>query len=496
MNYLDAQPLKFVNYLRGSAAATEPASTLQADVTSGANPQAQLRDPEPRFTKTFLSNLVKPVLFPTDADMKEKMILDDEDIRDLYKEIYETTRYKQHIIPHAVFEELRSMSEAAPFYPENAIEEEQYLHDDNRRAFSVQTHKDLVRVVRRSRGMRYDNDDNWHYFVYQSLLEQVFQDPNYAGSKKNPATTVQWQYVREAKIATDAVPHLKIGSTPEATSDYHARTQSKNADYVMVLNTDPNNKKLQRAIRASSSKKDASEKPWVNQTMQANLLSDMIGVSICIRVDSKQTDPAHNLGLWTAAWHHRMAELREHRFPAPVDKMAVETLLSNEPNKAPAKAPQPRMISLPVIAVEQQDWSIYYAMDTGDSIMMCGPYKLGSTATSLEAYVLLKNLRLLKAWVAKEFAQAMADWFLKDNESIAKDRKKVKEARFSRERRAERKAAAKQAYEEEMSEDGKWWSEDWVDSEKTDSPWEEEADGDGSEESEESEETLECVTPQ
>ncbi|KAH8753812.1 hypothetical protein F5883DRAFT_356436, partial [Diaporthe sp. PMI_573] len=125
----------------------------------------------------------------------------------------------------------------------------------------------------------------------------------------------------------------------------------------------------------------------VNQTTYYPIRDSPIAVSIETKQDYSSRDPVLQLGIWVAAWHRRMMSL----YTAP----------------APMRA---KVVSLPLIVTTGHDWQVYFACDRDNSIEMYGPLRMGSSATLLDAYVLLASLSSLKEWIETTFYQAMRDW--------------------------------------------------------------------------------------
>ncbi|KAH8752287.1 hypothetical protein F5883DRAFT_370507, partial [Diaporthe sp. PMI_573] len=106
-----------------------------------------------------------------------------------------------------------------------------------------------------------------------------------------------------------------------------------------------------------------------------------IAVSIETKQDYSSRDPVLQLGIWVAAWHRRMMSLYTARGLALLDEHPQEA--------APMRA---KVVSLPLIVTTGHDWQVYFACDRDNSIEMYGPLRMGSSATLLDAYVLLASL--------------------------------------------------------------------------------------------------------
>ncbi|KAI1735978.1 hypothetical protein F4680DRAFT_452430 [Xylaria scruposa] len=103
---------------------------------------------------------------------------------------------------------------------------------------------------------------------------------------------------------------------------------------------------------------------------------NLTAISIAARSNSEQQEPLVRLGIRTAAWH--------------------EYIMKN------SAKPRKSML-IPVIKICDHNWIMYYACDSGYSVDMYGPMRLGSTHSVLDASVLISSLQLLKQWIKTHF---------------------------------------------------------------------------------------------
>ncbi|KAK9787720.1 putative methyltransferase type 11 [Seiridium cardinale] len=268
----------------------------------------------------------------------------------------------------------------------------------------------------------------WNNHVHTPLLELVFGSmplaPQRTHQPQRVATRVE--AVMSATIAGNSVPSIRPqdphqGPWPLAASvslnssarnseedledtelvkadgvdQVHSRSRSRKVDYVVVLDiaeTDP----LHSAIR-NASFEEATGKLHVNQTEYPSVALSPIAVSI--ETKANVDDARVQLGIWIAAWHKRMYDLRAR---ASGDRITSWT----RPDTA-----NPALVSTPQILVERHRWELYFACDRGQRIELIGPVHLGSTSSLVGAYALISCLEAVKGWVETVFAEQAEAWF-------------------------------------------------------------------------------------
>lgn len=264
-----------------------------------------------------------------------------DDIRALYKIIKAAAQFKQRIIPYEVRDQILALEDDIP----DATFREPNL--DTAPAAS-DAHVTLLRIVRAAtKSEQYKRSEaGWNNHVHAPLLELVFGsdpwDPD--GPDADKPVVARFEAVMGATIVGTAIPFIQpsqrddadlacsvsLNSSAEGTNadsagagaidltrinltELHSRSESKKVDYVLVMYINEK-EKLRQVIWDSTFEKRLGY-GYVNQTLLLNLLYNPIAVSIETKIASSQADPLVQLGLWTAAWHKRMYELRDRLFP-------------------------------------------------------------------------------------------------------------------------------------------------------------------------------------
>ncbi|KAI0868227.1 hypothetical protein GGS24DRAFT_223891 [Hypoxylon argillaceum] len=354
-----------------------------------------------------------------------------DDIKNLYTRIFAAAQYRQHIIPREVRSLIEALNPDIPDY---------FFRDpDHDSASALATYKMLQSIVQASGTSQKHRrlEAGWNHHVHTPLLDLVFgslldRDTDASDSNTTLATrkpvAAHFEAVMGATVVSTTIPLLQqpqpdapnlglacsvsvdssVQSSQDSTVDLaridphtiHSRSESKKVDYVLVMYID-DQEPLHRVIS------DTTFEPqlgygYINQTLLSNLLYNPIAVSIETKIASSREDPLLQLGLWTAAWHKRMATLRERRFPA-----------TPQAYLAGSRVP-PKLVSVPLIEVVAHEWFMYFACDSGQSIDVYGPLQIGSTQSMLEVYSLLTCLEYVKQWIETSFYTAIKDWFLKE----------------------------------------------------------------------------------
>lgn len=353
-----------------------------------------------------------------------------DDIKDLYRRVNAAAQFRQRIIPL----EVRSLIEAV----DDDIPDHVFRDPDPNpnSASALATHETLHSIVRAS-GISEKHrrlEAGWNHHVHTPLLDLVFgallDDDSAKKSSATPAArkpaVAHFEAAMGATVISTTIPLLQqpgsdntlacsvsVDSSAQSSQDstveladvdphaIHSRSESKKVDYVLVMYID-DQEPLYRVIT------DTTFEPqlgygYVNQTLLSNLLYNPIAVSIETKIASSREDPLLQLGLWTAAWHKRMATLRERRFPSTPQAYLASSRAPREP---------PKLVSVPLVEVVAHEWFIYFACDSGRSIDIYGPLHIGSTQSMLEVYTLLTCLEAVKEWIETSFYTAIKDWFL------------------------------------------------------------------------------------
>ncbi|KAI0099907.1 hypothetical protein GGR51DRAFT_534065 [Nemania sp. FL0031] len=231
-----------------------------------------------------------------------------------------------------------------------------------------------------------------------------------------PKVTARFETVMSASIATNSIPYIidagerfpacSVVNTTQSETGTTVQTAklsgTQKIDFVLVMNIETD-RKLHEAIRSASQAKK-HKGGHVNQTDYASIRYRPIAVSIETKAELLQSKALVQLGLWVAAGHKRLHQLRNHLFPPPIPLYADEA----------TERPQPRLVTMPLIRIEGHIWNIYFACDMGSFIRLIGPTRLGSTDRIVELYALIKSLRHIKRWIETTFYDGMTTWFMQE----------------------------------------------------------------------------------
>ncbi|KAI8953857.1 hypothetical protein F4801DRAFT_535863 [Xylaria longipes] len=371
-----------------------------------------------------------------------------EDIKDLYRNIRSAKSGRRHIMPH----EVRSRMKADVGDPDDdwfrnpGQEQATGVGPTTQEANALATYSSLCKIIDETVASSQLNRGvcGWNNMVHTPILDCVFgrspsdREPKMEGSQK--PVVARFEVVPEATIVGTAIPLWHISSLdyvpkipfnpsqpraacsvsvnssvfqrPDGCSinsddraaalsradlhEVHSRRKSKKVDYVLVMEIsceDPLYQVIKHVTFYDGS---------VNQTSAPCLWRNPIAVSIAAKPDSGE-DPLIRLGIWTAAWHKRMETLRERLFPTtPLSYLA-----------APTVATPPKLVSLPLIVINNENWDMYFACDSGRSIDIHGPIRIVYyTRNIIDLYVLITCLEYVKEWIETTFDKAMRAWFL------------------------------------------------------------------------------------
>ncbi|KAK3695721.1 hypothetical protein B0T22DRAFT_488983 [Podospora appendiculata] len=133
----------------------------------------------------------------------------------------------------------------------------------------------------------------------------------------------------------------------------------------------------------------------VNHTDYPPLLRAPIAVTIETKIAGASSEEGRlQLGIWTAAWHTRMATLG-----------------------GGGGRDGPLLPTLSLILTNDHEWTLYFAADRGSKIDILGPRQIGITDTFQGIYRLLAVLRLLANWIEDEFRDWVMAAFFPDLEN-------------------------------------------------------------------------------
>lgn len=143
--------------------------------------------------------------------------------------------------------------------------------------------------------------------------------------------------------------------------------------------------------------------PHVNQTKYGSLQESLIAVSIETKSEWPKSNPLIQLGIWVAAWHQRMYELRH--------VLAGVLLRKRAPGSMPQLGGMPPLVTLPLIQIVGHEWVLRFACDEGDRVILWTGVEIGSTEEPIKLYALLGALAVLKDWALDQFRKKMETWF-------------------------------------------------------------------------------------
>ncbi|KAI0144470.1 hypothetical protein GGR57DRAFT_332026 [Xylariaceae sp. FL1272] len=384
-----------------------------------------LRPSSPIKTRVDLQRLAKPV-YSQYLEQDGSVSLPSE-LRSLYVGIRDAADYQIAIVPNA----LRNVSvvEGPGIIPEHSFSAE------------VSTKKSAEAILAKVRDIKIGaarstilqrDESAWNQVVHYPLLALAFDEEG-AIFSSGQDLTVRVEPTQSAMIARDSIPQLDprffgpsnnhhgpilAWSAPESSTISIVSEQSVDTsivpssretigkvDYVIVLdiaNTLPL-RNIIRDLTLGISFSDGSY-PHVNQTKYAPVVYSPIALSIDTQSGSAaKRDPLLQLGIWTASWHKRMHDLRSWM------------LLSRGLATDISQIRHPTMIPVPLISVIGHNWMIYFACDTGDSLVIHGPVQLGSTIDTIRIFALIASLKLVKEWILTEFYKGLITWFSPDN---------------------------------------------------------------------------------
>lgn len=149
--------------------------------------------------------------------------------------------------------------------------------------------------------------------------------------------------------------------------------------------------------------------------MYGPLRQNPIACAIGTKTSTASVDPMLQLGIWTVAWYRRMDAL-------------WHTIHQGDGQG------RGQVVSLPLISIVDQQWSVYFAVDRGDHIVsfslsllsfVCrnklkltlrpqqifGPQYMGSTGELDAIYMLHTSLGHVREWTRTVFHEFLVEWF-------------------------------------------------------------------------------------
>lgn len=336
------------------------------------------------------------------------------DVQPLYSVIENTTTHKEEIIPNEVRDQVSHLIGANTARPRFF----RTLESPGGASAAEATLARLRNIIDRAKASieQGRHETAWNHLVHTPMLDLAFGED---GSQ------VTVEPAMNVTIAKSSVPRLRrrVGAGGDTLSLLAWSVQNSNAgqsedsegrqqgtsdrrmvDYVLVA--DVSDPKLKTMIRNTVLDMGVSgHGTHFNQTEYLPLRYNPVAVTIETKVQSSVRDPLLQLGIWVAAWHERMSQVRAFR------SQAVKLSAEDEERK---QLLGDRLVSVPLIVVTSHEWEVYFACDNQASIGMYGPISLGSTKNLLSAYVLLASLEAIGNWVRTTFCDGMRTWILCD----------------------------------------------------------------------------------
>ncbi|KAJ8131037.1 hypothetical protein O1611_g2593 [Lasiodiplodia mahajangana] len=339
------------------------------------------------------------------------------DVRSLYFDIRHAAVFQKNIVPY----ELRGESVLGGHgaIPDHFFCVEASTKDSAEARHMLSTILRIKHQAALSASLQ-RHDQAWNHLVHTPLLELVF-GPEGGLSQPRHDPTVRMEPISFGEITRDSVPKLNsrlfetgsdhgsvlAWSVPESTAEQSVDDDEtsvvpagKAIDYVLVLeiaDTAPLCQTISDLILDISFHNDTA--PYVNQIDYSPISHSPIAVSIETQSGFSTGDPLLHLGIWIASWHKRMIDLRTWMF---LRKGLVTDV---------SEIQHPKLVSVPLIAAIGHEWEMYFACDTGDSIIIRGPVQLGSTSTILRTFALLASLKAVKKWILNTFYDGLTAWF-------------------------------------------------------------------------------------
>jgi hypothetical protein len=184
--------------------------------------------------------------------------------------------------------------------------------------------------------------------------------------------------------------------------------------------------RLARAIHAAVDLQAANSIPSVNQTCYESVRFAPIAVSIETKQPTGRDDGKVQLGVWTAAWHHRIDQLLRGMVPPqPRDEPRTrheEEQEEQQQQQVPGQQQQQmpstsapasrRIITLPLLLVTGHQWRLYFACDRGYRIEILESLLIGESDRLDRIYKIVASLRALARWVQGPYREWIEESFL------------------------------------------------------------------------------------
>ena len=390
--------------LDNMTATSTPSHPLSAPPSLPTGSSATRRSASPTKKVSDLTFFRKPIHYVPLPDNTPLQQLPD-DVHHLYRAV-SAIQYLESVIPHKVRPDLERIlgsdhvrdswfqAPTAGLTPEQetlAAEALAPVGQGHRRRTRRPTTRDefavaeldtLLAINAEAKELSCSSEAAWNTLVHWPLLKHALS--GFRHLRIEMATTAQ--------IAKPAMP-----PTQKSHHNRDLVSQGKMVDMAITLRlpyrpwdptVPPADTQLMEAIRSAAvSGELADGLESVNQTMYEPVRYTPIAVSIETKTSAGDDEAAKvQLGVWVAAWHHRLEAFR--------------------------RAEGIRIVTLPLLLVTGHHWQLLFACDRGWGIEIVHEISIGDTQTLLAMYRLVAVLRALGRWVESSYRQWVEEWFL------------------------------------------------------------------------------------
>lgn len=350
------------------------------------------RSPSPVKTIADLDRLEKPV-FITDAETSSTI---PPDALDLFKSLRRVSRFNE-FVPQDIRDEFTCLLDGSDDVEDRFFTTSAVIGADGSKQEILEELKEVRRICSEAQesSQLCRHEAAWNSAVHHPLLNLAFKDR--CGKEPKRRARARVENITSATISGDCVPRwspadghddsasVGVWSVSQDTassmstieeedpfwmaqhldSTSHSKAGSKKVDFAVVLEPLPDSA-LQTNIQAVLSLLDST--PLLSRSMSPSTYMPLIKSPTAIAIETKTVtasrDPLVQLGLIAAAIHRRL-----HTLPVtnatrarPVTKTGV-------------------VVTLPLIAVTNHRWEVYFGCDRGDKIVRAFHPRLKPTMT-------------------------------------------------------------------------------------------------------------------
>ncbi|KAL8290981.1 hypothetical protein RB601_003667 [Gaeumannomyces tritici] len=355
-------PLRF----QQAASAYSSSTTSQSRTSSRTSTRSRATSPVKRTVN--LEFLSKPVHFEEPGDDLDAQLTDDA-ARELLSRITRITRWKTEFLPAEACDIIQANVPDGKNWPSQWFRPkgDQNKDEDGEKKLAAQIQfAALSEIVFETKASikRIRHELAWNNAVHWPLLKLATRSVSGWGGGG-----VICEPTMSAGIANMWLP----GMANSQAQEQNGVAGGKIVDCVLTLdlhNRRPSDAPLREAI-VRLIRDQPPNVQSINQTNYHPLVFNPIGVSIETKCNTGAAKGNVQLGIWTAAWHHRVQNLVQ----SPVN------------------------IALPLLLCHEHAWKLYFACDRGHEIEIIGPITIGSTDTLDSAYSLFAVLVEICKWV-------------------------------------------------------------------------------------------------